>query len=169
MLFGGALTILITLLYSYHLVFVNGALRANLTVLEGILVEQLDSDSGWRGDFEFKGPIQSRYVLPDPKLYDVQRELNDYVNYSRAQSTDHARVVTHSNGLIQAVPYAFAYKEAAGEFHLLIDLKRSEWLFHSARIQFYAFANAATLFWVGMAMLLWVWHQRAFARRRQNR
>jgi hypothetical protein len=157
-----ALTMIMVLGYSYHLLLINGGLNAQLKVVEN----QVRYGNMLTGEFRADYCQSLHLICSEPGPADqvdtgysnVNKELADYADEIRKYRDDF-EFTTSKALIVTDNPFSLAYVERGGVAQWTLDLSTSKLLFDVTRVQFYLFLNSATVFW-GMLPAILIWGHR---------
>jgi hypothetical protein len=157
-----ALTVIMGLGYSYHLLMINGGLNVQMKVIES----QVTYGNRLKGKFREDYCQSFNLICSKPGPADqvdtgytnINQELANYVTenrkYNNVFSLSLSKALIFTNN-----PFSLAYTEINGVAQWTLDLKSSRTLFDATRIQFYVFLNSATVFW-GVLPVVIIWAHR---------
>jgi hypothetical protein len=157
-----ALTMMMGLGYSYHVLLINGGLNVQMKVVENqvkygnMLAGEFRSDYCESLHLICSAPGPADQV--DTGYANINQELADYVDENRKHRDDFAFSVSKVL-IFTDNPFSLAYVEKAGIAQWTLDLSASRLLFDATRVQFYLFLNSATVFW-GMLPAVLIWGHR---------
>lgn len=163
-----------TLLYAYHLVFINGALAVNLAVEEqrvtdlvNASAETFEEGCQWKSVWCIQaGPNAPLDVTGVPE---INKQIRDHVGFYRARG-GLPRTYSFSRGLVVSnTPFALAIRETESETRMVLSREGPSIWMQSTAVMFSMFTTAAQVFWVGFAVVVITSHDLMIRNRRRRR
>lgn len=161
--FSASLFIITMLVYSYHVVIINGGLKSAAASNE----VQLDKIArSPESTFLYFCSTNQGYTCFDGDVRDLKEDTKNITSEFYAAYSDMKQFVEHpsfkfSNVSAPAeVKYSLVFIQAGENYRLIMETEQAEYLFKTHSIQFHLFANAAVLFWTLGALLVVFLHKR---------
>ncbi|MBI6727213.1 hypothetical protein YA0089_26725 [Pseudomonas viridiflava] len=173
MMIGILLTAVSYLMFSYHILLINGMLRYELHQQESHLVDiiKLDNQSFSKTCIAMgldcrTGPQTE--TLEYSVNSELKRQANDFLHFYRDQNRE-PLLFSDSNALIsKKYPYAYAYVETGSQFRWVIDTDKPKKISLSYQTAFALVCHVIVIFWTFFMFTALFFHNVMFVLRKQR-
>lgn len=173
MMIGILLTAVSYLMFSYHVLLINGMLRYELHQQESHLVDitKLDNQSFLKVCAAMTLDCRSGPQTENLEYSvnsELKRQVNDFLHFYREQNRE-PLLFSDSNALIsKKYPYAYAYVETGSQFRWVIDTDKPKRISMSYQAAFALVCHVIVFFWTFFMLMALFFHNVMFVLRKKR-